>query len=197
MDIALRIRPDIQIVWHDEDWVLPGTAENIEGVETFYGINIIRVRERFSADEFFKEFGRWPICLSPRSVDFEADHWFEIVRHYGWDGAVIALRSDESTQRYFALKRPLRWNKSREEWRVSPVHDWSVEDIWAYILGRKLPYHPAYEKMIDAGIEPKFARIGPLTAVRVYDYGILTAFKQLWPETWNRFVEENPCVAAE
>lgn len=197
LDLVLSMRPDIDIVFHDEDWVIPGTIENLEAIELYYDKHIIRVRERYAADEFKKEYGQWPICWQPRAVNFEADHWDEIVSHYGWDGAIIALRSEESTQRAFTLRRPLRWNKTAEEWRVSPTHDWNYRDVWAYIIGKRLLYHPAYEKLIDSGVEPKFARIGPLTAVRVYQYGVLSKVKYLWPDCWNRFTEQNPCVSSE
>lgn len=197
LDLALAVRSDVQIVWHDENWVYPGTLENIEDVERHYAIHVTRVRERFADDEFYERFGVWPVCRAPRPVDFEADTWREIQDYYGWDGAIIALRKDESPTRDLALRNPLRWHRGRGEWRVSPVHDWSFEDVWAYILGKRLPYHAAYEKLIDFGVEPKFARIGPFTAVRVYSYGILTPIKRLWPDEWNRFVAENPCVQSD
>lgn len=194
LDLTLRLHPTIDVVWHDEDWVLPGTVENIEAVERFYKIRIIRVRERFAADEFFATFGQWPVCLHPRPVDYEADAWTDITARYGWDGAIIALRSDESRNRRFALKHPLRFHQGRREWRVSPVHDWNVQDVWAYIMGNRLPYHAAYPQLIDAGVDPRHARIGPLTASRVYQFGALTGIRRLWPELWNAFVTENPCV---
>jgi 3'-phosphoadenosine 5'-phosphosulfate sulfotransferase (PAPS reductase)/FAD synthetase len=168
LDMALALRPDIAVVWHDEDWLPPGTVESVEAAEQFYGIRILRVRERHAADEWYARYGQWPHCSQPRVVDFEADTWPEIEDHYGFDGAIIALRGDESKARSLALRYPLRWHKTMGAWRVSPVHDWTYMDVWSYILGRRLPFHPAYRQMIEAGVEPAHARIGPLTATRVY-----------------------------
>ncbi len=194
LDICLSERADVAVVWHDEDWVLPGTTEVVEATERRYGIRIIRVRERHSADEFQAAYGVWPHCAHPRPVDFEADTWKEIVAHYGFDGVLMGLRADESAGRYFALKKPLRLAKKDGLWHCSPLHDWDTETIWAYLVGNNLPLHSAYAAMIDAGIEPEHARVGPLTAVRVYQYGALEAIKRLWPDTWNAFVNDNPCV---
>jgi phosphoadenosine phosphosulfate reductase len=197
LDITLRLRPDTAVLFHDENWLLPGTRDNVAAVEAFYGTRILRVRERYADDEFFAAYGVWPRCDRPAPVDFEADHWSEIDAHYGFDGAIIALRAEESAQRRRALRQPLRWHKTDGQWRVSPVHDWSYQDIWAYIIGRRLPYHPAYPAFIEAGVPPVYARIGPLTAVRVYSFGTLTAVKRLWPSLWNEFVAQNPCVEHE
>jgi len=194
LDLAIRLKPDVAVVWHDEDWLLPGTAEFVEGVEQRYGIHILRVRERFAADEFHAAYGVWPRCAHPRPVDFEADRWPEIVAHYGFDGVALGLRSEESAGRYFALKTPLRLTRKDGLWHCSPLHDWTAADVWAYLCGRDCPCHHVYETMIDAGIAPEFARVGPLTATRVYGYGLLDTLKRLWPETWNAFAAENPCV---
>jgi 3'-phosphoadenosine 5'-phosphosulfate sulfotransferase (PAPS reductase)/FAD synthetase len=194
VDIVLRIRPEVQVVFHDEDWLPPGTLEVVEATEKHYGIHILRVRERRSADEFFAEFGTWPTCSNPRPVDFEADTWGEIVGHYGFDGVAMGLRAEESTGRRFALRKPLR--KTQDGlWHCSPLHDWSAPEVFAYLVGNELPIHPAYAQMINAGMPIERARIGPLTAVRVYQYGLLETTRHLWPELWNAFVTDNPVVA--
>lgn len=197
LDLTLELKPETPAVWHDEHWVLPGTLKTLVAIEKHYGIHILRVRERYADDEFFKAYGVYPVCPDPRPVDFEADHWPEIISHYSFDGAIIALRSDESVGRRFALRQPLRWHQGSEEWRVSPVHNWSAFDVWAYIIGKGLPYHPSYERQIDAGVEIEHARVGPLTAVRVYQYGALTTIKKLYPDLWNEFSAVNPCVINE
>jgi phosphoadenosine phosphosulfate reductase len=195
LDLALSIKPDLPVVFHDEDWVLPGTIEQVAATEAHYGIRILRVRERRAADEFYAQYGVWPQVSQPRGVDFEADTWKEIVRHYGFDGVLIGLRADESVRRFFSLKRPLRLVENDGLWHGSPLFDWTTEQVWSYLVGNHAPVHPAYREMIDAGVEPRFARVGPLTAVRVYQYGSLEIVKRLYPSLWNAFVAENPCVA--
>lgn len=197
LDLSLQVEPDVEVVWHDEDWVIPGTLETLRRVETHYKINILRVRERKSADEFYAKYGQFPVCSNPRGVDFEADTWAEIVAHFGFDGAIVALRSDESVARWYAMRKPLKQIKADQSWRCSPVHNWSVDDVWAYILSRNLPYHTAYPQLINAGIAPKYARVGPFTAVRVYEFGSLAIIKHLWRDAWREFVLENPCVQSE
>lgn len=196
LDLALHVQPGLTVVFHDEDWLPPGTIEQVQATEAHYGIRITRVRERHSADEFFAQYGQWPHCSQPRAVDFEADTWKEIVQHFGFDGVLMGLRSDESVGRYFALKRPLRLTQKDGLWHGSPLYDWTTEQVWAYLAGNNLPIHSAYAQMLDAGIEPYHARIGPLTATRVYNYGALDTVKRLWPSLWNAFAADNPCVSA-
>lgn len=195
VDLILHVDRSVKVVWHDEGWILPGTVEVVQATEAFYGISIIRVHERQSADEFFAEFGIWPRCSQRRPVDFEADHWSEIVEHFGFDGVAMGLRMDESSHRYLSLRKTsLRKTHYDNLWHVYPIRSWTWQDVWSYILANNLPYHPGYQRMIEAGVPPEQARVGPLTANRVYAFGILATLKYLWPETWNAFVAENPEV---
>ena len=197
LDLALQLSPTVQVVWSDEDWLPPGTAEFIETIEGHYGIRIIRARERHGAKEFHALYGVWPVCSAPRPVDFEADTWGEVMEHFGFGGVILGLRRGESAGRHFALRRPLRQCKGDGLWHVAPIYDWSCDEVWSYIAGNDLPVHPAYREMIEAGVEPEHARIGPLTAVRVYQYGMLAFVKQQWPDLWNRFRADNPMVEGE
>lgn len=197
LDLALALHPHLRIVWHDEGWYPPGTEEAMSAIEAYYGVHVIRVHRWPLSGHWMRKYGQEVVCTHLKPAEYDGYSWREIYAHYGLDGAIVAMRCEESTVRRFALKRPLRWHKGQRVWRVSPIHDWTYHDVWAYILGKRLPYHPAYEKMIDGGVEPKHARIGPLSAERVYQYGALATLKRLWPDTWNRFVSENPCVAAE
>jgi phosphoadenosine phosphosulfate reductase len=198
LDLVLRENEEVAVVWSDEHWIMPGTLKLLSAIEKHYDIRITRAREACGDREFYTLFQQYPTRPQLREVDYEAEHWKRIVDHFGFDGVILGLRAQESWSRYYNLEKrgePLRRNKGDGLWHVSPIHDWSTEEVWAYIAGNDLPIHQAYVDMIDAGVEPEYARVGPLTAVRVYQYGILETVKRLWPGLWNEFVAANPCVA--
>jgi len=192
LDLALHQQPGVTTIWHDEDWVLvPGFVTE---VERYYQTRIIRVRERHAADEFAARYGFFPRCSAPRPVDFEADTWKEIMTHYQRDGVLIGLRKAESTARRMALKTPLRKQKDGL-WHCAPLYDWRTEDVWTYIFTNNLLYHPIYRVMMEqGGIDVERARVGPLTAVRVWEFGTLEFIKQFYPAMWSAFIADNPEV---
>lgn len=200
LDLAARLGLPGQavVMFTDHYHELPGTIEQIVRTEAYYGLRIQRVaRAHDTESEFYREFGVEPVASERREVDYIGEDRAEILRHYGVDGSLLGLRMEESAERRMAIAQhgAVRYSKAAELWRCDPIWNWSWRDVWAYILSRDLPYHPAYEALIDAGVHPSRARVGPLTAVRVYQYGTLTTLRRLWPEAWNRFVLDNPCVA--
>ena len=50
---------------------------------------------------------------------------------------------------------------------------------------------------LDTGAIVNTPAGGHLTAVRVYQYGMLETLKRLWPNTWNAFTQDNPCVLSD
>lgn len=199
LDLAHQLRRPFMVIWHDEDWVLPGTIETLNDSEQLYQRTFTRVRERHAADEFFAQYGTFPHCSNPRSVDFEADTWAEIMQHYKLDGVALGMRKDESVARRMSLSinGNLRLGKKDQMWHVNPLANWKTDDVFAYLISRRLPLHPAYRAQIEAGVPLDRARVGPLTAVRVYEYGAMATLKRLYPDTWTAYVHDNPMCASE
>jgi phosphoadenosine phosphosulfate reductase len=195
LDLVLAIRPDASVMWHDDLWDLPGTQETLTETEQRYTMRIHRVHERDGAREFIDEFGCRPVAPHRMPVDFECDHISETLRHYKIDAEFLGLRAEESSKRTFAVARgALRWNQTLSVWHCDPIYDWTWQDVWAYTFSRDLIVHPAYQVLIDGGVDVPYARVGPLTAVRVYQYGTMVHVKQLYPELWNSFCAANPVV---
>jgi 3'-phosphoadenosine 5'-phosphosulfate sulfotransferase (PAPS reductase)/FAD synthetase len=195
LDLAMSVAPGtFDVCWGDEDFNMPGTREQISAIEHHYAIKVTRIRVRHGAREFRDMFGCYPACENPHPVDFEADTGKEVTAHFGWDGVILGLRSEESRQRRYAMTNPLRKLKGKDIWRVSPIPHWTYRDVWSYMVGMGLPVHKAYETMIEGGVDPSLARIGPFTAVRVWEYGAHENNRRFFPEEWNDFVRQNPFV---
>lgn len=194
LDLALAIKPDIPIVFFDDLWNMPGTERHLRAVEMYYGISILRIRHRDTGIEFKQTFGQAVYHSDPPTVDYVFDDLQTMVSEMGWDGVLLGLRSEESAGRFFALKRPLRNVKYDGIWHCNPIHDWSYREVWAYLSGKRIPEHPAYGALINYGVSVQYARIGPLTAIRSWPYGGLETLRRLWPETYNEFLRDNPCI---
>jgi len=109
LDLAMSVAPGtFDVCWGDEDFNMPGTREQISAIEHHYAIKVTRIRVRHGAREFRDMFGCYPACENPHPVDFEADTGKEVTAHFGWDGVILGLRSEESRQRRYAMTNPLR-----------------------------------------------------------------------------------------
>lgn len=200
LDLLQQIAPDTPVLWFDEDWVMPGTYEYIEQIEAYYDIRMIKARGRYASDGWYKRFEAYPVVPDDMryNVQIEGDTWQDIIKDLNFDGVLRGLRAEESSGRHFALKKPLRQHGDDYRWHVAwscaPIYDWTWRDVWAYIAGRDLPVHSAYEQVINAGVEPRYARVGPLVAVDVYQYGTLATVRRVWPNYWYQFEAHNPCV---
>lgn len=120
---------------------------------------------------------------------------------------LVGIRSDESLNRYLAIKRkaqvkksawkapdskfPIQW--SSKDYRVSnavtffPIYDWQFKDLWRYIAEHNHPYNQIYDYMYQLGI--------PFSQMRICQpYGDdqrkgLDLFHKLEPKTWFRVVQ--------
>jgi predicted phosphoadenosine phosphosulfate sulfurtransferase len=120
---------------------------------------------------------------------------------------LVGIRSDESLNRYLAVKQRAKikkrawripgtgvavpWSsKDRPESRAVsffPIYDWRFEDIWRYTHEKQHPYNRIYDDMYRVGI--------PFSHMRICQpYGDdqrkgLDLFHQIEPETWFRVVQ--------
>lgn len=57
---------------------------------------------------------------------------------------VTGVRRQQSAGR--AEEQPIAWDDRYGLWKVSPMLEWTEEDVWAYIKARNLPYNPLHDK---------------------------------------------------
>lgn len=114
--------------------------------------------------------------------------------------SLVAIRSDESLNRYRAVAkkkggkksawrhdgREIRWATVDNEQIVSfyPIYDWRTEDVWTFIGSNGLPYNSVYDAMYWAGVSLSEQRI-------CQPYGDdqrkgLDLWAQIEPQTWSR-----------
>ena len=144
------------------------------------------------ADEAFFPFFR-------RGMEFEEfvpafGEWYAAT-HGGPAACIVAIRADESLNRYRTIKseEKTRWQGlgwttlvTPNVYNCYPIYDWTVEDVWAAHGRQGWDYNRIYDLMNLAGLSLHQMRL-------CQPYGDdqrkgLWLFKILEPETWSRVV---------
>lgn len=114
-------------------------------------------------------------------------------------GAVVAIRSDESLNRFRTIKmtdktmyKDRSWTTQvqdceEEVYNLYPIYDWKVKDVWSYIGKKDVRYNKIYDMMYKFGRSIHDMRI-------CQPYGDdqregLDLFHKCEPETWFRVVQ--------
>ena len=81
---------------------------------------------------------------------------------------VTGVRREQSAER--ALGEAISWDERYGLWKISPLLEWTEEDVWAYINARNLPYNALHDKgypsigctpctrAVEAGADPRSGR---------------------------------------
>ncbi|WP_421185554.1 phosphoadenosine phosphosulfate reductase [Aeromonas enteropelogenes] len=166
-----QIQPEWTAWEHNVKWVRqpPEFAIVDEKFFPFYTLNM-------TFENFVEEFG----C------------WFSNKQNAAM---LIGIRSDESIMRYQAIasRRKIRYSQDRPwttisarktHYKIYPIYDWKISDIWHYFSKYNLPYNKLYDLMFQAGVPLGLMRIcepfGPEQKKGLWLYKVLE------PETWAR-----------
>lgn len=137
-------------------------------------------KKNMTFEEFVAHFGDW------------------LNQHYkaGKTACLVGIRSDESLNRYWAVKREDKASFGNKKYSTKlsgttynfyPIFDWKVSDIWVYNGKFHKPYNRIYDLFYKAGVS--------LSRMRICEpYGDeqkagLNLFRVLEPETWVRVVD--------
>lgn len=192
LDLALRVRPDMDIIWFDDGWDYPETIQFLRSTEERLGRKITRVSVPVSSRFWRKEI---PYGGDDPSYDHTCDcDYATWLKEY--DGALIGMRREESKKRDMTLgyRGETYYQRTLGHWHCNPLAAWKWEDIWGYIAGRSLDYNPVYDKLYALGTGLDRSRVGPLTAWMVYHIGALATLKRGWPDLYNRFIAAHPAA---
>ncbi len=78
----------------------------------------------------------------------------------GYGAWVTGLRHDQSATR--AQAQPVEWDADNGLFKVSPILDWSEDQVWQYIRARKLPYNSLHDRQYPSiGCQPCTRAIQP------------------------------------
>jgi phosphoadenosine phosphosulfate reductase len=87
---------------------------------------------------FYLGLGERQSCCQIRKVEpFKR----AIAGHKAW---ITGVRREQSAER--AHGEAIAWDERYGLWKISPMLEWTDQDVWAYIKARNLPYNPLHDK---------------------------------------------------
>lgn len=157
----------------------------------------IWVRQMPQADYVINE-DNVPWDYKPGTEDYTAQEdftkWFSST--HGKTAVIIAIRADESMNRYRTIKSQHKKNAyGGKEWLVSkndltvnayPLYDWTVDDIWTANGKRGWKYNHLYDLYYQAGMPVNQMRVAsPFLSEGL---GTLKYYQAIEPDTWAKMI---------
>jgi len=136
IDIAVSVKPDIEVLFLDTQYHFAETLWFVEEVRARYDLNLRVVKPLVRPDN------RWQLdiggCCGVRKVE-PLERGLE-----GKAAWLTGVRRDHSPTR--ANAPILSWDQSRRMVKVNPLATWTSTDLAAYTVDRELPVHPLSER---------------------------------------------------
>lgn len=182
LSLVLSVRPDTLVIWSDDELELPGTPEYITSLAESWPFRLVVVRSHTEHAGWFRPWVSDPPFRPPVPGSLYLpdgiDPW---AFPQGIGGVFLGLRKQEAgyRRRYLNARGRLHQN-ANGQWRCNPLAGWTVDDVWAAIVGQGLLYHSAYDRMAQVGVPRERQRVGP---VPLSDGWVLRA---AWPELARR-----------
>ncbi len=141
LEMVFAARPDARVFALDTDVLFPETYDTWRAVEERYDTQIEVFRGPSLADQAATHGDRlWETdpnaCCGIRKVE-------PLGRALGaLDAWMTGLRRDQAPTR--ANTQKVEYDDNRGIWKISPLADWTLDDVWAYIRERDLPVNPLH-----------------------------------------------------
>ena len=150
LDMAYRLKPDIQVLTVDTGRLPQATYDFIDQVRERYPEARIRVLfpdyrdvermvARHGVNLFYKSVDLRFVCCHVRKVLplvralRDLDAWFTGLRRDQW-ASRANIRKVELDHDHGGIVK------------ISPLADWTKEEVWDYIRQNNVPYHPLYDQ---------------------------------------------------
>lgn len=111
--------------------------------------------------------------------------------------AIVGMRAQESIRRFILMnskmEKPVYFDKpwashgARENtYRLYPIYDWCVSDVWKFISNNKFSYNEMYDKMFKMGVPSNNMRVSSL----IHETGVhgLKILQVAEPQTFDKLV---------
>ena len=152
LDLVAKLGAEIPVLSLDTGRLPPETYDHIDRVRQHYGIEVelvfpdaVEVQEmvrRRGPNLFYASVDARLECCRVRKVE-------PLRRALGPYAAwITGLRRDQTQDRARIAKvalDPLN-APDRPLFKLSPLADWTHDDVWSYIREHRVPYHPLYDR---------------------------------------------------
>ncbi|HYO80868.1 MAG TPA: phosphoadenylyl-sulfate reductase [Bryobacteraceae bacterium] len=148
LDMAARLKPDVRVYTIDTGRLPPETYDAIEAVYGRYGLRVRTLHPeaaelasmvaKFGPNLFLESPGHRRACCEIRKVRPLAAG----LTRDGIEAYAVGLRRQQSETRRDILKVDSSENRTK----ISPLADWTREQVAAYLREHDVPVHPLYAK---------------------------------------------------
>jgi len=195
--------PQIPVVFSDRGlWAeLPETYPLIDLWRKRWKINYQPVFPAQNMFELYAEIGGIPSVSAAGYRDHSIitrvnliDPMEAYMRKHAIAGNFMGRRAEENPKtrgRHLKFRGPLHYNRTLNHLTCDPLAEWRAVDVWAYIVSRDLPYHPAY----DLADDRESARLSNWCGVVNVTKGRWAYLRRDYPELFEFFRTRYPEVA--
>lgn len=194
LNLVREQAPTVLAVYFDADCSFPESKQMLQETE-----NVIIFPAIEPLLETFKRFGGFDSGPELERETMRTTVWEpikQLIEKYNFDGVAYGLRAEESHGRTMHAKcRGAVFQFKRDGlWGCQPIHDWTYNDVWAYIVGNDIPYCGVYDKMWNMPEEDQ--RLSYWAGETKRRWGRWAFLKHNYPGLFNRFAAEFPEVRA-
>jgi len=149
LDMAWRINPAVRVFTVDTGRLPPETYDLIQKVRARYGIRVEvyfpdaqqveAMVNRYGPNLFYHAVEARLLCCKVRKV--------EPVRRVlsGLDAWITGLRREQWASRAGIRKIEIDHDHGGLA-KISPLADWTHDEVWEYLRANQVPYHPLYDQ---------------------------------------------------
>lgn len=142
--------------------------------------------------------------------DFSATHYgrdfvYECLEKPRWrmmdkfniTGCLLGLRKAESNARSinFAMRGENYYAKREKNQILTPIVNWTTQDVYGYLAYHDTPIHPVYAKLAKLGLPRDRLRHNTPLSLAFVQNGEISLLKRLYPKTFRAFCELYPSAA--
>mgnify|MGYP003929036603 FL=1 len=144
LDMAVKIKPDIDVFYIDTDFLFPETHQTKEEAIKRYGIKPIAFKTKLTPEAQAEKYGdelwkRNPdLCCHIRKVEPTRE---ALKGRSAW---ITGLRRDQSSTRRNV--RPVEWDYKFGLYKINPLAYWNEKEVWRYIFKHNVPYNPLHDQ---------------------------------------------------
>lgn len=189
LDLVRRQHPHVIVNWSDDELEYDEQPQYIIDLAAAWHLDLRVTLGHAEHGGWFRPWRSEPYWRDPVPgalwIGERIETWSA---RQGWGGSFVGLRKQEASHRRWYLTAKGRLHATATagqysgQWRCNPLANWSVDDVWAYIANRTLPYNPVYDRLAAIGVPRAAQRVGPLPLTPGW---ILRAG---WPDLFRRLV---------
>jgi phosphoadenosine phosphosulfate reductase len=139
-----EIAPQTPIFNLDTGYQFKETLELREEVKRRYGIAVELKRAETSVEEYERQHGGPMYRTNPDQCCFDRKVKVLEKAVIGMHAWASAIRRDQSPDR---SKAPIvGWDKKFSLVKVSPLANWTKQQVWAFITSHNIPYNPLHDQ---------------------------------------------------